>query len=399
MEKKKNYKKHYYLTLIISTLLLAILIFCYTTGRIISGDNYKRYNDFKNEYSKYFQIQEILREEALGYCESSDGMPSGSGEEIYKNLMKSLDDPYADYFTAKEYGSFERKFAESYDGVGISLGDVKIKGEKGIRIMVYSTFADSPAEKAGIKPGDFIVRVDGVKIKNSEHACDHMLGKPGTKVKVTIERKGVEKSFTMERATIEEKAVVYKKLDKKNKIGYIYVSTFKEGTCEEFKLAVKDLKNAGYEKFIIDFRNNGGGMTDQAYDLADYILPEGVIVTEKDKAGNENSHTSDASSAGLDFVLLVNKQTASASEIVACALQDNKACKIIGETTYGKGVTQAARQLSDGSAIKYTVQEYFRPSGKTVNKVGVVPDIKVKKPDNNAKIFKVAKQALLKGAN
>lgn len=396
MNEKKNYKKRYYVTLIICTLLVAAVLFCYATGRLIIGDNYSRYNEFKQEYSKYFYIQKILKENALGYSASSDGMPSGSGEEIYVNLMKTLDDPYADYFSAKQYESFERKFAESYDGVGISLGDVKIKGEKGIRILIFSTFADSPAEKAGIKPGDFIVKVDGEKMKNSDDTCDHVLGTPGTEVTIMVERKGVMKSFTMERATIEEKPVTYKELDRKNKIGYIYVSTFKEGTSEDFKQAVKDLKNEGYEKFIIDFRNNGGGMTKEAYDLADYILPEGVIVTEKDKRGKEDTHTSDASSAGIDFVLLVNKQTASASEIVACALQDNKAGKIIGETTYGKGVTQASQKLADGSAIKYTVEEYFRPSGKTVNKVGVEPEIKVKNPNNDAAIFKAAKQALLK---
>lgn len=376
--------------------LVAVLVFCYATGRLLVGENYEQYRDFKKEYSKYFFIQEILKEQALGYTASSDAMPRGDGEEIYTNLMKTLDDPYADYFTAKQYESFERKFAESYDGVGIQLGDVKIKGEKGIKILIFSTFADSPAEKAGLKPGDFIVKVDGKKMKNSDDTCDHVLGTPGTEVTITVERNGTMKSFTMERATIEEKPVTYKELDKKNKIAYIYVSTFKEGTCEDFKLAVKDLKNAGYKKYIIDFRNNGGGMTEEAYNLADYILPEGVIVTEKNKAGKEDTHTSDASSAGIDFVLLVNKQTASASEIVACALQDNKACKIIGEKTYGKGVTQAAQKLSDGSAIKYTVTEYFRPSGKSVNKVGVIPDIKVKKPDDNAAIFKAAKQALLK---
>ena len=377
-------------------LLIVLVGYGLFSGRILVGDSYDQFKQFKKTYSKYFYIENILDEEALEYnSASSDGLMK-LDDKAYTKLIKSMNDPYASYFTVKQYESFERMFAESYDGIGVTIGDVTLKGSDEIRVLVYSVFEDSPAETAGIKPGDFINKVDGEKVKNSDDACDHMLGQAGTEVKVTVERDGEETTFTMNRAKIEEKPVKYKELDKKNKIGYIYVSTFKEGTCENFKLAVKDLQNAGYNKIIIDLRNNGGGMTYEAYNLADYLLPEGIIVTEKDKKGKENVHKSDASSASIDYVMLVNKQTASASEIVACAIQDNKGGKIIGSKTYGKGVTQKTQKLADGSAIKFTIQEYFRPSGKTVNKVGVTPDIKVNNPDDDEAIFAIAKKELLK---
>ena len=377
-------------------LLIVLVGYGLFSGRILVGDSYDQFKQFKKTYSKYFYIENILDEEALEYNSASSDDLMKLDDKAYTKLIKSMNDPYASYFTVKQYESFERMFAESYDGIGVTIGDVTLKGSDEIRVLVYSVFEDSPAETAGIKPGDFINKVDGEKVKNSDDACDHMLGQAGTEVKVTVERDGEETTFTMNRAKIEEKPVKYKELDKKNKIGYIYVSTFKEGTCENFKLAVKDLQNAGYNKIIIDLRNNGGGMTYEAYNLADYLLPEGIIVTEKDKKGKENVHKSDASSTSIDYVMLVNKQTASASEIVACAIQDNKGGKIIGSKTYGKGVTQKTQKLADGSAIKFTIQEYFRPSGKTVNKVGVTPDIKVNNPDDDEAIFAIAKKELLK---
>lgn len=382
--------------LVVIGLLIVLVGYGLFSGRILVGDSYDQFKQFKKTYSKYFYIEDILDEEALEYNSASSDALMKLDDKAYTKLIKSMNDPYASYFTVKQYESFERMFAESYDGIGVTIGDVTLKGSDEIRVLVYSVFEDSPAETAGIKPGDFINKVDGEKVKNSDDACDHMLGKAGTEVKVTVESDGAEVTYTMNRAKIEEKPVKYKELDKKNKIGYIYVSTFKEGTCENFKLAVKDLQNAGYNKVIIDLRNNGGGMTYEAYNLADYLLPEGIIVTEKDKKGKEDVHKSDASSASIDYVVLVNKQTASASEIVACAIQDNKGGKIIGSKTYGKGVTQKTQKLADGSAIKFTIQEYFRPSGKTVNKVGVTPDIKVNNPDDDETIFAIAKKELLK---
>lgn len=377
--------------------LVIVVCFGIFSGHILVGEPYQEFKEYKKAYGKYFAIQDLLKDEALGYNEASNSAKIIElDDEDYMNLMSSIDDPYASYFTKKQYESFERNFSESYEGIGVTIADVKIKGDDAIRVLVCSVFEDSPAAHAGVKPGDFINKVDGEKIKNSDDACDHMLGPAGTEVKVTIERKGRETTHAMNRAKIEDKAVSYKKLDKKNRIGYICITSFKEGILENFKLAVKDLKNDGYEKIVIDLRNNGGGLTQEAYDLADYLLPEGIIVTEKNKKGKEDVQKSDPSSANIDYVMLVNKQTASASEILACAVQDNKGGKIIGTKTYGKGVTQKTQKLADGSAIKYTIEEYFRPSGETVNGIGVIPDIEVKNPNDDDAIYAIAKKELLK---
>lgn len=377
-------------------ILVALVWVGIFSGRVLVGEEYQHFKEFKKTYGKYFAIEKMLDEEALGYnSASSDGIPKLS-EDAYSKLLKNLDDKYAEYYTAKDYETFMRRFAESYDGVGVTIADATLKTDGRKVIIVLSVFKDSPAEEAGIKAGDLITKVDGKEVKNSDEASSHMLGQAGTEVTVTTERDGEEKDYEMLRAKIDYKSVDYEKIDKENKIGYIAISTFKQGTSEEFKLAIKDLKNDGYEKIIIDLRDNGGGMTVEAYDLADYLLPEGVIVTEKNKRGKEESHTSDASSANFEYVVLVNKNTASASEIVACAIQDNKGAKIIGAQTYGKGVTQKTQQLADGSAIKFTIQEYFRPNGKTVNGVGVIPDIKVKNPNDDDAIFAIAKKELLK---
>lgn len=395
--KKNNLPKWVYVLLTAFLILVIAFSYCFVTGRILLGEDYKAYQEYQTSFAKYNAIREMLDKEALGYPGKSDKVnPTKVSDDVYVKLMKSLDDPYAEYYTKKEFESFERNFAESYDGVGVVIGDVILKGEKQKRVLVYSVFPDSPAEKAGIKAGDIVLKADGKKVKSSDDTCDHVLGKPGTEVTVTILRDKKEIDYKMKRAKIEEKPVIYKKIDKENKIGYIAVTTFKEGTFDAFQLAVKDLKNVGYNKVIIDLRNNGGGLTMESYKMADYLLPEGIIVTEKDKMGQENVEKSDASAVDLKYVVLVNKQTASASEILSCAIQDNKGGKIIGVKTYGKGVTQKTQKLTDGSALKYTIQEYFRPSGKKVNKVGITPDIIVKKIDDNKVIFEVAKKELLK---
>ena len=392
MKNQKSIKKGIKITVLV--VVVVSLLYCLTSGRLLFGEKYRDYQKFRKTYAKYYMIKDVLKKSAIGYTESCDALPSGTSEDACVTLLHSLDDPYAEYYNPTQFASFERNFAESYDGIGVVIGDVKFKGESDTKVLIYSTFKGSPAEEAGLKPGDIVVKVDGKKMENSDETCEHVLGVPGTEVKVTIERNGNTKTYTMVRAKIEEKPVSYKKLDKKKKIGYISVSTFKEGTFDAFQLAVKDLKNDGYEKIVIDLRNNGGGMTEESYKMADYLLPEGVIVTEKNKSGHEDTHTSDASEAGIEYVVLVNEQTASASEILSCAIQDNKGGKIIGTTTYGKGVTQITQKLTDGSAIKYTITEYFRPNGKTVNKVGITPDIKIKKVDNDSVIFKAAKEAL-----
>ena len=200
-------------------------------------------------------------------------------------------------------------------------------------------------------------------------------GEAGTKVTLTIKRGDETIDFDLNRQKIETDSVAYDTVKDHPEIGYIVISSFIKGTDDDFKMAVKDLKAKGCTKFIIDLRDNGGGLTESSIEIADYLLPACKIMSENTKDGSETVYNSKASSADLDMVILVNGNTASASEILAAALQDNKAGVVIGTKTYGKGVTQMMRKFSDGTAVKITVTEYFRPNGGTVNGVGITPDI------------------------
>jgi C-terminal peptidase prc len=192
---------------------------------------------------------------------------------------------------------------------------------------------------------------------------------------------GEELEFKMNRTKIENESVTYSELTPGSGIGYIKISSFIDDTAKDFKLAVRDLKNMGCDKFIIDLRNNGGGLTQASLDIADYLLPECMIMTEIDKDGSEKEYKSDKSAADLDMVVLVNENTASASEILTAAIKDNKAGTVIGTKTYGKGVTQMSHQFKDGYAIKLTITEYLTPNGDHVQEKGIEPDVKATDED------------------
>jgi len=295
--------------------------------------------------------------------------PEEISDEQLKEIVSSIGDPYAEYYTAAEYADMERRYMGDYVGVGI--GVVQNDGN----IVVMTVFGDTPAADAGIQEGDIIIKVDGKKPENVDDAVGMITGEAGTKVKVTVKRGDETIDFDLTRQKIETDSVAYSELEEKPEIGYTVISSFIKGTDDEFKMAVKDLKAKGCTKFIIDLRDNGGGLTESSIEIADYLLPACKIMSENTKDGTETVYNSDASSEDLDMVILVNGNTASASEILTAALQDNKAGTVIGTRTYGKGVTQLLHKFSDGTAVKLTVTEYFRPSGETVNEIGITPDI------------------------
>ena len=257
-----------------------------------------------------------------------------------------------------------------YVGVGIGVAQDDEKN-----VVILTVFADTPAAEAGMMEGDIIVNVDGKAPADVDEAVEMITGEAGTKVKITVRRGEETLDFNLYRQKIDTESVFYDAVDDHPEIGYINISSFIKGTDDEFKMAVKDLKAKGCTKFIIDLRDNGGGLTEPSIEIADYLLPACKIMSENSKDGSETVYNSKASSEDLEMVILVNGNTASASEILTAALQDNKAGTVIGTNTYGKGVTQMMHKFSDGTAVKLTVTEYFRPSGETVNGVGIKPDI------------------------
>ena len=333
-------------------------------GHIVSGKDYKYYKELDKSYGKYYEIMKLIGEDPLAETD-----PQELSDAELKEIVASIGDPYAEYYTKEEYEELQKRYMGDY--VGIGIGIVEQDGE----IVIMSVFEGTPAEAGGILPEDVILKVDGTEPATVDEAVSMISGEAGTEVTVTIKRGDEILDFTLKRAKIDTDSVGYTTLEGYPEIGYITITSFVNGTEDEFKAAVKDLQSKGCDKFIIDLRDNGGGLTDESLEIADYLLPACRIMSENTKDGAETVYNSDASSADLDMVILVNGNTASASEILTAALQDNKAGIVIGTVTFGKGVTQLVHQFDDGTAVKLTTTEYFRPNGGTVQGVGITPDI------------------------
>ena len=333
-------------------------------GRYVPESTYQYYSTLASDYGKYAEIMKLIDEDPL--AKSDVGHLS---DEELKALVANIGDPYAQYFTAEEYAEFEKRYIADYVGIGIGVLE-----EDG-NIVIKSVFEGEAAEAAGIKAEDIIKKVDGTEPKDVDEAIALIKGESGTKVKIEILRGEELMEFDVTRETVEQESVVAEELPEDESIGYIRITSFRNDTAKEFKNAVKDLKGSGCDRFIIDLRSNGGGLTNESIEIADYLLPECKIMSEKKKDGSETVYNSKESSAGIEYVVLTDENTASASEILTAAIKDNKGGTVIGKKTYGKGVTQLSHKFKDGSAIKITTTEYFRPNGKTVNEVGIEPDI------------------------
>lgn len=363
----KTKKRIFFIMGVICTLVvLGVLYSVQNYGRFVRQDKYEYYKELEENYGKYNAILEMIGEDPL-----VDTPPSAIDDEKLKELVASIGDPYAQYFTKEEYDEFQKHYSGEYVGIGVAITD-----EDG-RVVIKNVFENGPAGEAGVQSGDVILSINGEKPKDSNDAVNLIAGESGGLVELKLLRGEEELEFSMNRTKIEEETVEYRQLEEAPGVGYIKIISFIKGTADDFKLAVRDLKNEGCDKFVIDLRSNGGGLTDESIEIADYLLPACKIMSEVSKNGEEKVYNSKASAADLDMVVLTDVGTASASEILAGAIQDNKGGLIIGEKTYGKGVTQISRRFKDGSAVKLTITEYFRPNGETVNEKGITPDIEL----------------------
>lgn len=292
-------------------------------------------------------------------------------EGIYKGLFLGLGDKYSSYMTKEEYQSYETSVTGQFEGIGITFQENK-KGE----YVIISTVKGSPAEKAGFKPKDVILKVDGKEYDNVDKMAAAIKGRKGTQVKLTIKRKDKEKTISVIRDEIVMETVEHKMLDKKT--GYIKIISFESNTARDYEKAFEDLEKKNMKSFILDLRDNGGGLVDQAVDITDTLLSKSVITYMEDRNGKRDYYRSDESCTQLPYVILVNENTASASEIMTAAVKDKGKGKIVGQKTYGKGVVQVSNSLPDGSGYKITVMQYFSPNGNRINNKGVTPDYKVK---------------------
>ena len=299
------------------------------------------------------------------------------GDIIYKAMVSGLDDKYAAYYTKDEYKDISEKTKGEFCGIGAYIS----QGKNDNSLKVAGVVKGGPAEKAGIKKGDIIVEVDGENIqgKDSSYAVSKMKGKKGTNVSISVVRKGNKKpiTFNIKREVIHDNTVSYKMLD--NNIGYISVSAFETVTKKQFKSAVDCLEKKNEKGLIIDLRDNGGGLLDTALDMLDHILPKKLVVYTKDKNGvAEEYYTKDDKEIKIPIVILVNGNSASASEVFCGALRDYGKAKLLGTKTFGKGIVQSSFAFRDGTGLKFTTSKYYTPKGINIHGTGFEPDIKVK---------------------
>ena len=299
-----------------------------------------------------------------------------SADSIYKAYLSSYDDKYTVYYTADEY----KKLMESTSGKFYGVGALCSINESG-GVMVLDAFEDGPAYKAGVRDGDVVIKVDDTDITGMDlsSAVALIKGDKGTQVNLTIVRDDKTYVFSIIRDEIITKTVDYKMME--NSIGYIQISQFDEVTTEQFKEALTDLNNQGLKGLIVDIRSNPGGLLNVVVDIVDEIIPKGLIVYTDDVNGNRKEYNgSSDNEITVPMAVLVDGNSASAAEIFAGAVQDYGKGKIIGTQTFGKGIVQTIQPLTDGSAIKYTIAQYYTPKGQVIQGNGVTPDMVVELP-------------------
>ncbi len=345
---------------------------------VSSNSSLQKYlKSIKSTIEKYYLWKDDIDEEKL-----EDG--------AIKGYVEALGDEYTEYIPPEEMKEYTEDITGNFVGIGIYM----ISDEDLGKIIVYYPIPESPAKKAGIKSGDVIKSVDGVEYTSSDFdtIADHIKGEEGTTVNIVIDRNGEELSFDIVREKINTNPISIKLLD--NEIGYLNLPSFDEDTASDFKDKVEELKSQGAKSLIIDLRNNGGGIVDEATNIADFMLDKGdtIISTVDNKDEKQVTYSEDDPIITMPVVVLVNENSASSSEILACSLQENERAKIVGEKTYGKGIIQTFLTLTDGSGLKITTEEYYTPKGNKIHEVGVKPDEEVELPESIKNIYSVKEE-------
>ena len=296
---------------------------------------------------------------------------------IYKGMVDSLGDPYTVYYNTEEYKQFTSSSSGTYSGIGVAVSQNVTTGA----ITIVKTFKKGSGEKEGMKPGDVIYKVEGKKIEGLElsKVVSMIKGEEGTFVKVTVLRDGKEIEFNLERKKLEVDTVNYRMEDRSGKkIGYISVSEFDEVTASQFKSAISELNKEGMEGLVIDLRDNPGGLLDVTCEMLDRMIKKGLLVYTVDKNGNRvDENATDSDSFDKPVAILVNGNSASASEVFSGAMKDYDAATLVGTRTFGKGIVQSIVPFGDGTAMKVTVSKYYTPNGVNIHGTGIEPDVVV----------------------
>lgn len=327
----------------------------------------------REEFAKLYEAYDTLKEnyfEDLDEQQLIDGAISG--------MVESLDDPYSDYMSLKDAKSFRESISASFEGIGAEIQ------EKDGYIAIVSPLKGSPAEKAGLLPEDLILSVDGKSIQgmSTTEAVALIRGKKGTKVKLSIQRGNAEPTeVTITRDTIPIETVYGEML--KDDIGKVQITNFSERTYEELVAILEDLKSQGMKGLVLDLRQNPGGLLEQAIKITSMFVPEGKLLFKvEDRQGNVQEYPSTGEGNGdFPLVVIIDKGSASASEILAGAVSESAGVPLVGQTTFGKGTVQRAEDFNDGSNIKLTTDKWLTPDGNWVHEKGIKPDYEVEMPD------------------
>ena len=341
-------------------------------------------NSSENEiYKKIDLFGEVLEKINKDYVDEVD--QSKSMDSAINGLLQSLD-PYSAYMSPEIFNEMQTETSGEFGGLGI-----EVSMESGV-VKVISPIDDTPASKAGIKAGDYIVKIDDIQVqgKSLSEAVDLMRGPVGSGIELTIRRRGEKKAlnFNIVREIIEIQSVKSDLLEKN--IGYIRLTSFNENSGDQIKKKINELENKDKVKaYILDLRNNPGGLLSQAIRISDFFLDNGEIVSTKSRKASENrkwfAKKGDLTN-GKALIVMINYGSASASEIVAGALKDHKRAILLGENSFGKGSVQSIIPLKNSGAIRLTVAKYYLPSGKSISEVGVSPDIEVSEESDDFQI-------------
>ena len=355
--------------------LAVLLIFSFFVSKAYSSEN--------NIYKKIDLFGEVLEKINKEYVDEVN--QSESMDSAINGLLQSLD-PYSAYMSPEIFNEMQTETSGEFGGLGIEVGM-----ESGV-VKVISPIDDTPASKAGIKAGDYIVKINNTQVqgKSLSEAVDLMRGPVGSGIELTIRRRGEKKAliFNVIREVIQIKSVKADLLEKN--IGYIRLTSFNENSGKQIEREIKKLeKNDSVKSYILDLRNNPGGLLSQAIKISDFFLENGEIVSTKSRKASENrkwfAKKGDLTN-GKKLIVLINYGSASASEIVAGALKDHKRAILLGENSYGKGSVQSIIPLKNKGAIRLTVAKYYLPSGKSISEVGVSPDIEIGEENEDFRI-------------
>jgi len=357
-----------------------ILIFLTIFSFIFSKISFAA-ND-ENIYDKIDLFGEVLDKINKEYVEEIN--QSDAMDAAINGVLQSLD-PYSAYMSPETFKEMETETSGKFGGLGIEVGM-----EFGV-VKVITPMDSSPAEREGVKAGDYIVQINGIQVqgKTLMEAVELMRGPVGSKLEITIRRKGIKKALVFEitREIIEVKSVKSKIID--DKVGYIRLTAFNDNSSKQIKNKINEFKKNKINKYILDLRNNPGGLLSQAVNISDFFLDNGEIVSTKSRKSSENrkyfAKKGDIIN-GETLLVLINYGSASASEIVAGALKDHKRAIVIGENSYGKGSVQSIIPLKNNGAIRLTISKYYLPSGKSISGTGITPDIEIEEKSDEFRI-------------